>query len=41
MLDFWAILAAVLTVLVVLGGLGPWWVVMLDCRVILASPYVA
>ena len=36
MLDCRAILASVLGVWVVLGGLEHWWVVMLDCRAILA-----
>ena len=37
MLDRLAILAFVQRDWVVLGGLGSWWVVMLDCRAILAS----
>ena len=32
-----AIMASVKAVWVVPGGLGCWWVVMLDCRAILAS----
>ena len=36
-LDLRVILASVKAVWVVLGGLGRWWVVMLDRRAILAT----
>ena len=37
MLAHRTILASVLVVWVVPGGLGHWWMVMLDCRAILVS----
>ena len=37
MFDRWGILAFALTNWVALGGLGRWWVVMLDRKAILAS----